>query len=498
MSVSNDENPRQEDPPSASCNPLQPQPAEQVSKIVPGLVAAAFFMQMLDGTVLNTALPNIAASIGESPLSMQSVVISYLITVAILIPASGWLADRFGVKKMFFAAIVIFCVGSLMCALSYSLTGLVISRVVQGIGGAVMAPVGRLAILRITPRQDFVRVMSFITIPGLIGPLLGPIVGGLLVEYASWHWIFLINIPVGLVGCVLTLRYMPSLCLPGTKRFDWFGFLVFGFSTVALSMAVEGAGELHFTPGLYTALFVCGLAGLLTYCLYARKSSHPIFPLSMFKTRTFSVGIAGNFFARLGAGAMPFLMPLFLQLGLGMNPAKAGLTLLPMALGGMMAKAFVSRMVDRMGFRKVLVTNTVCQGAVMMSVALVPEAPNYCLLLFHLGLLGVINSIQFSVMNTVTLLDLPKEAASGGNSILSVVMQLSTSFGVAVGAMFLSFFLSGLDLHHTPGPQLLPAFHLSFLCIGGWVILTCLIFAFMPGQHGKKSKKKARQIAAPH
>ncbi|MDL2316142.1 multidrug transporter subunit MdtD, partial [Desulfovibrio sp. OttesenSCG-928-A18] len=449
-------------------------------KVVSSLVAASFFMQMLDGTILNTALPSIARSLGESPLRMQSVVIAYLITVALLIPSSGWLADRFGVRKIFCLSIALFCLGSLFCALSNSLAGLVVSRVVQGVGGAIMVPVGRLAVLRITPRKDFVRAMSFITIPGLVGPLLGPTLGGFLVQYATWHWIFLINIPVGLAGCILTLRYMPALIQARTGHFDWPGFFLFGLSMVAFSMAVEGAGELKLPRWIYLSLSGGGAVGLVTYCLYALKAKSPIFPLSLFRNRGFSAGIAGNFFARLGGGAMPFLLPLLLQLGLGYSPAMAGAAMIPLALGAMTAKPLVSPMVNRFGFRRVLVGNTILQGTMIAALYWTRAMPNPYLLLGHLTLLGMVNSFQFSVMNTVTLLELSPEQASAGNSILAVVTQLSISFGVSIGAATLSLFLGGTILHSAPGPELLPAFRLSFLVIGGWVALSSLIFSFLP------------------
>lgn len=476
-----------------------PHPASEEGRrslrIVSSLVATAFFMQMLDGTILNTALPSIAKSLGESPLRMQSVVIAYLITVALLIPASGWLADRFGAKKTFFAAIIVFCLGSLLCAMSNSLTGLVAARVLQGVGGAIMVPVGRLVVLRIAPREDFVRVMSFITIPGLVGPLLGPALGGALVQYASWHWIFLINLPVGLLGCVLTLRYMPALIQHRTGHFDWPGFLLFGLSMVAFSLAVEGSGGMHLSRWMWTSLYVAGVFSLLAYCLYALRAKDPLFPLRMFTNRGFAAGIAGNFFARLGGGAMPFLLPLLLQLGLGYSPARAGMALIPMALGGMMIKPFVSPAVKRFGFRTVLVGNTLLQGLAIAGLYFMPSEPSIYLVLGHLTVLGMINSMQFSVMNTVTLLELPPEQASAGNSILAVVTQLSISFGVSVGAVALALFLGGNDVHNAPGWALLPAFRNSFGAIGVWVMLSSIIFSFVPRAD---RDGKAPVMARPH
>ncbi|WP_409070304.1 multidrug transporter subunit MdtD, partial [Desulfobulbus sp.] len=394
-----------------------PPVAERSLRVIPWLVAMAFFMQMLDATILNTAIPAIAGSLNESPLRMQSVVIAYMVTVALLIPASGWLADRFGAKRVFFLAILIFCLGSLLCAVSRTLTQMVLSRVVQGVGGALMAPVGRLTVLRAFPRQQLVQVMSFITIPGLVGPLLGPTVGGLLVQYASWHWIFLINLPVGLVGCVLAVLYMPALKDVAVRRFDWIGFLLFGISMVAITMAVEGMGELHLPLSFTVGALVFGLLALVGYCLYALRAGNPLFKLAIFKIRSFSVGIAGNFFARLGSGAMPFLLPLLLQVGLGFSPAVAGLTMIPSSIFSIFSKILVTPLLRVFGFRRVLVVNTVLLGLFIVSFSHIGVHTPYWLIILHLILFGAANSLQFSAMNTVTLIELTPEYAAGGNSI---------------------------------------------------------------------------------
>lgn len=260
-------------------------------------------MQALDGTILNTALPSMASSLNENPLRMRAVVIAYLLTVALLIPASGWIADRFGTRRVFLGAVLLFSLGSLLCALSPSLELLVGARIVQGVGGALMMPVGRLVILRVYPRQDLVRVLSFVTIPGLLGPLAGPTLGGWLVEYASWHWIFLINLPVGLLGCLVAMKLMPDLRSPVPSRFDSIGFLLFGGSMVLISIALEGLGELHLSHLRVVLLLIGGLVLLTAYWLRALRIDKPLFPPSLFKARTFAVGILGNLFARLGSGA---------------------------------------------------------------------------------------------------------------------------------------------------------------------------------------------------
>ena len=279
----------------------------RTARILPWLVAIAFFMQTLDGTILNTALPAMARDLAENPLRMQGVVIAYMLTVALLIPASGWIADRFGSRRIFVAAIVLFSLGSLLCALSTSFNQLVASRVLQALGGALMLPVGRLVVLRAFPRSEFVRIMAFIALPGLVGPLLGPTLGGWLVEYASWHWIFLINLPVGVIGCIAALRFMPDLKGPERVRFDTLGFVLFGAAMVLITIALEGLGEMHMPHARVMLLLFGGAACMAAYWLRAGRIDAPLFSPTLFHTRSFAVGIFGNLFARLGGGALPFL-----------------------------------------------------------------------------------------------------------------------------------------------------------------------------------------------
>jgi EmrB/QacA subfamily drug resistance transporter len=446
---------------------------DRTKRLLPWLVAIAFFMQTLDGSILNTALPTMARDLGESPLRMQSVVIAYLLTVALLIPASGWLADRFGTRRVFIAAIVLFSLGSLLCALSRSLPLLVAARVVQGLGGALLLPVGRLAILRGFPRAELLQALAFVAVPGLVGPLVGPTLGGWLVEVATWHWVFLINLPVGLLGVIAASRYMPNLrSEPG--RFDARGFALFSSGLVLVSLALQGLGERALGAATSLVMLVAGLAAMVGYWLHAARSERPLFSLALFRIPTFTIGLAGNLFARLGSGAMPFLMPLFLQIGLGHSPASAGMSMIPTAVGAMLCKTFAGPLIERAGYRRVLVVNTLLLGAMMASFALVGPALPHVALLGMLGLFGVVNSLQFTAMNTLTLGDLDAATASSGNSLLSVVMQLSMSLGVAAGAALLAAF-SGVAAA-AGSAEVLRAFHVTFVCVGVLSALAALIF----------------------
>ncbi len=441
------------------------------------IVAFGFFMQSLDTTIVNTALPSMAKSLGESPLHMHMVVVSYVLTVAVMLPASGWLADKIGVRNIFFAAIVLFTLGSLFCALSGTLNQLVLARVLQGVGGAMMVPVGRLTVMKIVPRAQYMAAMTFVTLPGQIGPLLGPALGGVLVEYASWHWIFLINIPVGIVGAMATFMLMPNYIIE-TRRFDLPGFLLLAIGMAVLTLALDGSKSMGISPWTLAGLAAGGAAAILLYLFHAKKNSGALFSLRLFRTPTFSLGLLGSFAGRIGSGMLPFMTPVFLQIGLGFSPFHAGLMMIPMVLGSMGMKGIVVQIVNRFGYRRVLVATTLGLALVsllFMSVALLGW---YYLLPLVLLLQGMVNSARFSSMNTLTLKDLPDTLASSGNSLLSMIMQLSMSIGVTIAGMLLGMFGQqhiGIDssaTHHV--------FVYTWLCMAVIIALPAIIFARVP------------------
>jgi len=455
--------------------PLQALPLDAATqRLLPWVIAIAFFMQTLDGTILNTTLPTMARDLGESPLRMQSVVIAYMLTVALFIPASGWLADRFGTRRAFLTAIILFSLGSLLCALSPSLPFLISARVVQGVGGALLLPVGRLAVLRAFPRAELIKVLSFVTIPGLLGPLVGPPLGGWIVEVATWHWVFLINLPVGLLGVVATLRVMPDLRGDTAQGFDWAGFVLFSLGLVLISLGLQGLGEHALSVAVSMLLVIGGLATMAGYWLHAARTPHALFSLKLFDIPTFSIGILGNLFARLGSGAMPFLTPLFLQVGLGYSPSRAGLSMVPTVIGAMTIKLFAERVIKRFGYRRVLTVNTLLLGLFIASFSMVERSTPHWAILLQLGLFGIVNSMQFTAMNTLTLGDLDDARASAGNSLLSVVMQLSMSLGVAAAGALLAAFVTAPEANSASG--LLHTFHATYLCIGALSATAAWIF----------------------
>ncbi|HQQ69729.1 MAG TPA: multidrug transporter subunit MdtD [Alicycliphilus sp.] len=444
------------------------------------LVALGFFMQTLDATIVNTALPAMASDLGESPLQMHSVIVAYSLAMAVLIPASGWLADRFGTRRVFMSAIALFVAGSVLCALAPTLPLLVAARVVQGLGGALLLPVGRLAVLRAFPREEFIHAMSLVAIPGLVGPLIGPTLGGWLVEYASWHWIFWVNVPVGVLGLVAARRFMPGGDLLAKRGFDGVGYALLAFGMAFVSLAVEGMAGAGARSAVALVLLVFGLASLAAYWLHALRSPNPLFVPGLFDVRSLRVGLLGNLFSRLGSSCMPFMIPLVLQVSLGYSPMQAGMMMLPTVLGSMVAKPLVTRMVRRWGYRRVLVANTCALALLIASFALLSPHPPLLLLGVQLALFGGVNSMQFSAMNTVTLKDLSLQDASSGNSLLSMVQMLALGMGVAAAGAVLGGFEGFFDAAgalHT-----LNAFRATFACMGLLTLAATALFLQLPAQ----------------
>ena len=460
---------------------------------LPWIAAMAFFMQALDATILNTALPAIAQSLNRSPLAMQSAIISYTLTVAMLIPVSGWLADRFGTRRVFMLAVTLFTLGSLACALSSSLGELVVFRVIQGIGGAMMMPVARLALLRAYPRSELLPVLNFVTMPGLVGPILGPVLGGVLVTWASWHWIFLINIPIGIAGLFYARKFMPNFTTP-RRKFDMGGFFLFGLSLVLFSSGMELFGEKVVATWLAISIIFSGILLFLLYIRHARRHPMPLISLSLFNTRTFSVGIAGNIASRLGTGCVPFLMPLMLQVGFGYPALIAGCMMAPTAVGSILAKSGVTQLLRRLGYRRTLVGVTIFIGVMIAQFSLQSAALPVWMLILPLFVLGMAMSIQFTSMNTITLADLNDENASGGNSVLAVTQQLSISLGVAVSAAVLRFY-EGFDSTNT-----VEQFHSTFITMGVLTVISALVFMLLKPKDGRnliKDRHKPKQTPVP-
>ena len=439
------------------------------------LVSIGFFIQGLDTTIVNTALPAMAVNLGEDPLQMHSVVVAYVLSVAACIPLSGWLADRFGVRNTYFSAIVIFTLASLGCGLASSLNELLVYRVIQGIGGALLLPVGRLAMLKVIPRTQFLSAMSLMSLAGLMGPLIGPTLGGWMVEVATWHWIFLINIPMGLLGCLITVNAMPNVTEPTVKSFDFAGFILLVIAMVGVSMGIENFSSPHLSLWWSSGLITAGLMAAAIYAYHAHSHQNALFRSKLFSNQIYAIGIVGNFFARLGGNAMPFLMPLMLQVAFGFEPFITGLLMIPTVLGSLASKPIIRQIIQRFGYRKVLLVNTLLVGACIASFALTTANTPIWLRALHFFIFGMLNSLQFVSMNTLTLKDLPQQDASSGNSFLSMIMMVSMSIGVALAGTLVNVFTAYYGVEHITS-----AFHSTLIFLGCINIITACIFWRIP------------------
>lgn len=442
-----------------------------IKKYMSYLLATAIFMQMLDSTIVNTALPTIANDLNQSALNMQSAIVSYVLTLALLIPISGYMADRFGTKKVFIVSIFIFSLGSLFCALSTSLLQLDLSRVVQGVGGALMTPVARLAMIKTYPKNELVSAMNYAIIPALIGPILGPLVGGYLVEIVSWHWIFLINIPMGILGILFSLKYMPDYKV-NKPKLDVIGFLIFGSSSILLSVGLELTGHSE-NYVLISFLMLIGLSMLFIYYFYARHVKNPLFPLHLFLIRTFRVGVMGNLVTRLAISSIPLLVPLFIQLAYGKSASISGWIIAPMALVAMITKPFVIPIINRFGYKKILNFNTVLLGILISTLAIPTQKMSIYWFLPVMLLMGMLNSIQFTAMNSIAVSHLRDFQNSSGNSLISVNQQLAIGFGIALGLSVLKFTENAEWISHH---NIHTAFQYTFVILGVFTIISSLIF----------------------
>ena len=407
-------------------------------RMIPFIVGCALFMQMLDSTVVATALPTMARDFGTTVVHMNVTITSYLLATAVFVPISGWAADRFGARAVFLAAIVLFTLSSVACAASGTLSQLVAARLVQGAAGAMMVPVGRIILLRRIPKGELLKAMAFLTIPALLGPVIGPPVGGFLVTYASWHWIFLINIPVGALGIYMVRRWITRDVPASRPRLDTVGFLLSGVAMAALMSCLEAAG--HGSLGLWPTLgLLClGLICGVLYIRHARHVTYPIIDLSLLRTRTFAVSVLGGNLCRFSAGASPFLLAILLQVGFGLSAFSAGMITFTSAAGAMLMKLVATPIVRRVGFRRVLVYNALIAGAFVAACALFRSDTPIWAMVAVLLVGGFFRSLQFTAVNALTYADLDSAQMSRASSFAATAQQLGISLGVACAAMTLN------------------------------------------------------------
>ena len=443
-------------------------------RFLPWVVATALFMEQLDSTIVNTAIPTMADSLHVTPLSLKAVVTSYILSLAVAIPVSGWMADRFGTRRVFKTAVGIFTIASILCGVALNSPMLVAARLLQGFGAAMMMPVGRLTIVRTYPKSELLTAMNFVIIPALIGPLLGPTVGGLIVHWMSWREIFFINVPVGMAAWWLAHKYMPDYYGEEQRPLDVMGLVLFGTGIALLSWLLEVFGEhqIDATSAVVLLLISCALLG--AYAWHAQREAHPLLKLQLFRVRTFSVSVLGGALTRLGVGGLPFLLPLLFQLGLGFPAWQSGLLMMPSAAAAMGMKAISARVLRRFGYRQVLIVNTVLIGVTIATYALVkPGTPWWAIV--PIGLCqGFFNSLQFSSMNSLGYADIEGRDSSMASTMASSMQQLSMSFGLACGSLVTGWFLGGLP--QTDRPALVSALHHAFIALAVLTVISSAVF----------------------
>jgi len=407
--------------------------------IVPLIVACALFMENLDSSIIATALPSISRSLGTSPIHLNLAITSYMFSLAVFIPLSGWVADRFGARMVFCAAIVIFMLSSVCCGLSQNLPELVISRLLQGMGGAMMVPVGRLVLLRTIPKAKLVSAMAWVTVPALIGPVLGPPVGGFIVTYWSWHWIFFINIPIGILGVILALIYIGNVREQDPGPLDLHGFFLMAVTLAGLVCGFEAVGRDMLPASTVALLLFIGIAGLALYVRHARRHKQPIVDIKLFKIPTFLAATVGGSIFRIGIGALPFLLPMMLQLGFGLSALNSGMLTFASAAGAMLMKMTAAKIIRKFGFRRVLIINTYIASAYLLGIAFFQPTTSHLFILLFLLTGGFFRSLQFTGMNTLAYADISPQTMSKATTLVSMLQQLSLSVGVGMGALLLNF-----------------------------------------------------------
>ncbi len=439
---------------------MSPRPSKisALEFLAPMIVGCALFMEMLDATVISTALPAMAKSLGEDPIKLNLAITSYLLSLAVFIPISGWMADRFGARTVFRTAIIIFTTGSVLCGFSNSLPELVASRILQGFGGAMMVPVGRLIVLKTIAKSELVTAMSYLTVPAVLGPVVGPVIGGFIVTYYSWRWIFFINVPIGLIGITLVTWYIPNIREDDVFPLDLRGFLLTGFGLAGMVFGFESIGRGVISPAIIMCVMAAGGMCMALYILHHNRIDYPIIDLDLMKIPTFSVATLGGGMFRMGIGALPFLLAMLLQVVFGLSPFASGMLTFTSAAGALFMKATATPIIRRLGFRTILISNGVLSAFIMMSYALFRPSTPHALIVVALLSGGFFRSLQFTALGTLAYADVPNQLMSSASSLSSMAQQLFLSLGVALGAMLLHISLGAHGGGHLTTHDFTPAF----------------------------------------
>ena len=455
-------------------------PPGQTSLLLPLIIGAALFMQTLDSTVISNALPTMARSLRQDPVTLNLAITAYLLSAAVFLPISTWIADRFGARNVFRAAIVGFAASSLLCGVSQNLIELVGARMLQGVAGALMLPVGRLILLRSVPKSELVRAMSYLTMPALLGPILGPPIGGFIVTFSSWRWIFFINIPMGVLGVVLTTLFMPDVREAVKEKLDIRGFILTGCGLAGLVYGFDNLGKSMLPFAVVAAMLIGGAICGALYVFHARRTPNAILDLSLLKIKTFTASTVGGLFSRLVIGASPFLLALLLQLGFGLSAFQAGLLTFAGAAGALLMKTTARPIINWFGFKRILIVNAVMVAILSGCYALFRVTTPHWILLLTLLVGGFFRSLQFTALNAIGYADIPQRLMSRASSLASMFQQLAQSLGVGLAAMLIHYTLAWRHSAKLTAADITPAFAI----VAALSLVAIFFFVALPSDAG--------------
>lgn len=452
-------------------------------RIIPFIVSLSFFMEAVDSSIINTAIPAMARSLAVDPVDLKVALISYLLSLAIFIPISGWIADKYGSKKIFIIALFIFTLSSLWCGFAHNLPELVIARLIQGFGGALNLPVGRLIIVRTFERNKLISTMNRVVTVGALGVMLGPVIGGFITHYFNWNWIFWVNIPVGLLAIVLASIFLPFVEPQKVPPLDKLGFVYFGAGLAGITFGLSSLSETTASSSMTFGIILLSVLLMFAYYVHSHRKAHPIVKTDLLRFRTFRVSILGNLISRLGFGGVPFLIPLLLQIGFGFPAQVAGMLLAPIAIGILLIKPFALPLLRLLGYKRLLIWNTLVAGISIWSFTLISAHTPIYIICFLTFFYGFVLSLQYSAMNSLAYADVSSENLSAATSIMSTLQQISQSFGVAVSALFIRFFSS---LFAGQATLTATIFHYTFFGLGFFTFLSAFIFLRLDPDDGSE------------
>jgi EmrB/QacA subfamily drug resistance transporter len=472
-------------------SPVAPKGATRPIFVVPFIVAIAFLMEALDSTIIISALPNVAADFGVEPIRLNLAITAYALSLAAFIPASGWLADRLGARKLFVGAIFLFMGASIVSGLSQNLPMLICSRVAQGIAGAMMTPIGRLLIIRSFDKKDLASAIAYLSMPVLIGPILGPLLGGLIVNYTSWRWIFFINIPIGILGVILTLKFIQPIAPEPKRPFDFLGFILCALGLSALQFALEDRVHPLLPNNLGLSMFALAALIMLGYWLHARRKDRPALEINLFKNRLFGTAFSFGGLSRIGLNSVPFILQLQLQLGFGYSALEAGSLVFLIAFGALLLKPMTKAMLKWFGFRALLSANALVGGILIAGYSLFDANTNIWVIAAYTFVFGFTRSLQFNAINALLYADLPRDRQSAGAALGGVGQQIAMGLGISLSAVAVAS-LTGIL-----GPELAPIYSAAFIVMAAITFISGFGFLLLKNSDGFEVSRHWRFLKGP-